>query len=274
MKNPNDPKLRYTIQLKPGLILIRLKAEKGAQPSTFNTLLPQTNEDCLVLVSNPLSADSALRKDGDCVVLRCSKAAVIQIEIQLARGETNPSGILEVEYLTSNASRHSPSSTQLGSAPRRSSQRQPSEGSCFMAHIANHGDAYFQLGDWIGSPMKCDALEALAIRPDVPTLPKLMMLDHMTGQTASPGEILGKRGQSIPLRSIDMWLADPKCVERLQIEALFRKSGHIRLIGKRVSLTGSDEGDVLLGLRVRISSPLRKHIPQGDTSRVQIFRAV
>lgn len=272
MENPETTRQRRTIQLKPGIILIRLTSGADRAPSLFRVVLPMTTERSITMMSNPLTEDSVLRKDGDCVVIRCETATSIQIEAQPAEAGGKVHGSLDIEYLTAPSSPRKAAAKRPSPAPRPAQQPQPHARACFMAHLSQQGDRFFELGEWIGSPMRRHAIEALSIRPDVPGLANLMLHDRATGQVAAPGEILGTRAQNRPLRAIDLWIAEPDCPERLQIEALYRNSGHLRLIGDRISLVGADTQDVLLGLRVTLTSPTRKRTQHGDTSRIKIYK--
>lgn len=265
--------LRRKLQIKPGLILVRLTEEGNAPTAEFCISVPDVAEDSISLVSNPLGQDNMLRKGGDCLILRCVKTCSVELLAQPKQAQGRISGRVQVEYLTDQGTKRA----QAPTAPFKKAAQPhvPKSGAdaCFLSHIVNCGDRYFGLGEWIGSPSRSDALEALGIRRDFKGLPKLMLRDQLTRQIAEPGQLLGTRGRNSPLRAVDIWLADSQSHERLQVEALFRKAGHLRLIGESVSLVGSDKTDVLLGLRVSLVSPLRKRGRQDSSSRVKIYPA-
>lgn len=273
MSNPVTKTRRRTVNIHQGLVLIRLTADGDKPTAQFGVHVPEGATDSVSLVTNPQSPDNVLRKDGECLVLRCSKPCAVEIDAHPAEGSSKISGSLQIEYLTNPAVKRVAAPAAKVKASQTAGAAAPNPNTCFMAHIAQHGDWFFRLNDWIGCPTRSNPIEALSVRAGFDGLPKLMMRDCMTGQVVEPGKLLGTRGCNKPLRAIDIWIADSRSPMRLQAEALFRKAGHLRLIGERVSLVGDDDADALLGVRLALASPLLKRAGQTATSRVKIYSA-
>ncbi len=260
-------KLRRQMVFQPGLIVLRLKAEVGAATSQFRPLIPKDQQDAITLVTNPLAEGDRLQKAGDCFVLRCTRPATLSIEVTPRDSSGKIEGQLSVEYLTE--AQPKPAGTSAKGV-------RPESDDMILAHISRQGDRWFKLGEWVAGQNQSQHIEAVLLRPDHPQLATLRLRDTTTGKLASLGQGIGQRGKNQPLKGLDISLADPETPLRLQAEAVFRKAGHMRQDGARISLTATDPEDALIAFKLSVLAPEKVRVSEKEITphaRVKIYRS-
>jgi hypothetical protein len=109
-------------------------------------------------------------------------------------------------------------------------------------------------GQWLGGPDAPSSIEGVMINwPHRPEGVELFLCDPATGQTCRAGDYLGTKGQSRPLRGLEIWLEGPVPGNiALTAEAVFERAGVVRKRGQWIALMGEDASDELTGLKLEI----------------------
>ena len=253
-------KLRRQMVFQPGLIVLRLMAEEGAETSQFRPIIPKDQQGAITLVTNPLTEGDTLRQANDCLVIRCTRPATLSIEVTPRDSSGKIEGHLSTEYLT-----------EVKPKPAEASAKgaRPKADDMILAHLSQQGDRWFKLGEWVAGQDQSQHIEAILLRPDHPQLAALRLRDITTGRLAGLGQGIGQRGKNQPLKGLDISLADQATPLRLQAEAVFRKAGHMRQDGARISLAATDPEDALIAFKLSVIAP---ELATATARRVKIYR--
>lgn len=243
--------MRETLGIKPGLIVLRYKKGTTRQNAIIRPTVADRSRNDVEIISDPLRNDLVLDKPGDCVILRCTRDASVHLDItSKVRGE-HARGSVTVEYLTARKKRES-SAPEAGYAYSGFDNGSDQGGSSvrYLGHVSYWGDSWADEGEWIGGPDRPMPLEGLQIEAQH----NIMMKDIRSGRTASVGDYLGTRGQSLPLNGLEFWIEDRNSKDELVIEAMFRDAGRVEKVGSFVALVGASYNDVILGLRISVKN--------------------
>lgn len=255
--------MRETLGLQPGLIVVRYKKSPGGQNAIIRPTLADPASRAAQIVADPLKRDAVLESPGDCFVVRCTAPARLHIDITSAIPGQQARGSVTVEYLTSQqlssaaqaggGAQMAPASALPNQAPEAATLR-------YVGHVSYWGDVHAQHGEWIGGPDRPMPIEGVMVDAQSAGAQGIRLKDVQTGRIAQAGEFLGSRGQSNPLRGVEIWLEGQNDGTELHVEALFRDAGRIEKRGRFVAMVGASLSDVLLGLRISLaSSPLQTH---------------
>lgn len=279
------------IKLAPGLAIIRYKSVGSKGNAVITADIPPRSRGSLTLLTDPTAHDEALAAPGDLWVIQCRHPSVISLNIESSQPGVAARGGVVVEYLSdqSKPKRNipkeqgmpTPRSINEGLQERRTRIPSVHETPKIMAHVANHGDIYAELGDWLRGDGRDEAIEGLSLSGS--GCDRIMMRDLNSGQIAEPGEYLGSRGQFRSLGRLQMWLENSDQAQEICVEALFEEAGFREASGRSITLAGVDDQDPLIGLKIwfqmkrdspRVASNVSRDArnESSKTERMKIFR--
>lgn len=254
------------LKLKPGILtLTYVTPAEGTADAMIRPVVPLGSRHALTLMFEPGNASGALLRPGEFCVIRCGQSTILGVEIEPLSGVGAPRGGIDLTYLS-----------QRGPDPAASSTRVAD----YIVHLAGYGDRAARYGTWVGADAPDHPIAGLMVHSRA-GVPKLVIQDVATGQTAAPGEFLGSVGAFRPLTDLRLWIDGPTGAHRLHVSADYELAGRLEAGGTMVSLTSAGPADKLLRLQITmqpmratagISQPASTGIRRGD--RIQIFRKV
>lgn len=233
-----------TLSLHPGLIALKYKKMSGGQTAIIQPMVPVASQDAITIISDPVKPDGTLSEVGDCVVLRCTRPAKMNISITSKQSNVPARGSVIVEYLTSRRSKSQAQASVATHAP-------PVNLRC-MGHISYWGDKWAKAGEWLAGPDRPMPIEGLMLEIEGSSQPGISMRNLASNQTARAGEFLGTRGHLQPLNNLDLWIEDSTYPLEMHTAAYFRDAGLVENTGKHVSVRGGGPTDCLLGFRISL----------------------
>ncbi len=262
------------LSLNPGLILLRYKKQGSQSNAIIRPVIPADQRGALSIMFDPAARNEALSAPGEVCVLRCVRPAKLGIEISSRQPGVPPRGSIEVEYLAQ-------PSRNADAMDAYTPVAAPAPEFDYAAHFHLLGDQLAAFGEWLEGDGETQGIEGLCIQP-VPGLPRVMMRDLASGQTAAPGEFLGTRGRFRPLTAVEIWIDGPP-THVIHMEARLRNAGEIMQSGTFLTLRGMEPDEKLLGIKLRIvpragqdqpAAPAFKSVQAQPVrnERVKIFR--
>jgi hypothetical protein len=129
-----------------------------------------------------------------------------------------------------------------------------------LGHVAGIGDVVAGANEWIAGPSAPSRIEGIAVEwPGKPEQLDLRYSVRLGRPQAFPspmtelGSFAGTRGQALPLTGIVFELSGAASSDyQLSVEAAFLGSPTMRVIGRRVALSGPTGREPLIGLRVNL----------------------
>jgi hypothetical protein len=129
-----------------------------------------------------------------------------------------------------------------------------------MAHVAGIGDVFVNLNEWIAGPSAPSRIEGIAVEwPNKPPQFDIRYSVKLGQPQASPsrmmdiGSFAGTRGRAMPLTGVVFELSGAASSDyQVRVEATFLGSPTMRVIGKRVVLSGPTGREPLVGLRMNL----------------------
>jgi hypothetical protein len=167
-----------------------------------------------------------------------------------------------------------------------------------LGHVAGIGDVVVAPDEWIAGPTAPSRIEGLSI--DWPQQSSLQLRyavksGTQTGKMVEAGEFAGTRGRAMPLTGLILELSGvPSDPYQIAADAIFLNSPTMRVIGKRVVLSGPTGREPLVGLRLRLErietesaaaptksdratqrdvSPSKSGAKPASSGRVRVFRS-
>ncbi|MCB8839373.1 hypothetical protein [Aurantimonas sp. VKM B-3413] len=253
-------------------------AADHAEPPRILPIIP-ANMDVAVL-AEPGAADNALRRPGQCLVLRASRQIEVEIEIRPFRPGSSLEASVRVEYLTEQAPR-----------PRVAATRPvaPVDTSSLMlqGHVSRMGDVRVRANQWLAGPQNPGRIEGITLSWDgKPRDLDLRYGVQMAGMAPDAvnavglGEFAGSKGRSRPLTGVLFELSGSASASaELVVEALFLGGPTLVQRGRRVRLSGASGEEPLVGLRIQVENAEAKALdarsegPAASASRLQVFKS-
>jgi hypothetical protein len=129
-----------------------------------------------------------------------------------------------------------------------------------MGHVAGIGDVLANLNEWIAGPSAPSRIEGIAVEwPNKPPQFDIRYSVKLGQPQASPsrmmdiGSFAGTRGRAMPLTGVVFELSGAASSDyQVRVEATFLGSPTMRVIGKRVVLSGPSGREPLVGLRMNL----------------------
>lgn len=246
------------LKLGTGLALIRYEGKGARSNAIIRALIPEASRGQLTLMTDPNARGESLGQAGDFWIVRCQRPAVLTLEIEAMNPSEPVRGGVTVEYLGERPSQER--NSQLDTKPPNYSMRSYKseqkhglslEKNRIIAHIAKFGDISVDCGIWLRGDAEDQAIEGLM-------LPKcgmagVVLRSVATGQIAQSGEFLGSRGQARPLCGLEIWIDGIENHKRIEAEAIYKKAGFLKASGTKVMLSGLDDFDPLMAVKVSIA---------------------
>ena len=250
------------LKLTPGLLTLRYaKPAAGEANAVIRPIVPLASRHAIRLMFEPDNLSGALFRPDEICVIRCSKPAVLVLEIASAEGTGAPNGSVELDYLAQTA----PEPDTRSAAD-------------ILVYLDRHGDKPAKFGTWVGADEPGHPIAGLMLHPRA-SGPRILLRDPISGQIAAPGEYLGSSGGFRPLSELQAWIEDPDGRHHLHLSAEFARAGLAEATGTLVTLHGAGPEDALLRLNLQVkplgSAKGRLDLAATQPSqrdRVRIFR--
>lgn len=250
------------LKITPGLLTLRyVRPAVGEANAVIRPIVPLASRHAIRMLFEPDNLSGALFRPDEICVIRCSKPALLILEIASAEGTEAPNGSVELDYLAQTAPE--PDTRPLAD---------------ILVYLDKRGDKPVRFGTWVGADEPGHPIAGLMLHPRAHG-PRILLRDPISGQIAAPGEYLGSVGGFRPLSELQAWIENPDGRHRLHLMGEFSRAGFVEATGTLVTLHGASSDDALLRLNLRIippGGPAEKSIAATARSarrdRVRIFR--
>jgi hypothetical protein len=252
MPRETDTGRRKEVELNRGLFLVHyISAEDEAFPPQVKVFAAPGHERQIQIATHPDSDPNTLWHPNTSLVVRANAAATLQVEVLSARPNSSRNAVVKIEPINQgNASE--PARFSEPDLPDLDQIR-------ILGHVAGIGDVIVGADEWIAGPSAPSRIEGLSIewsqRSGLELRYAVKSGANQTGQMVQAGEFAGTRGRAMPLTGLILELSG-RFSDAYQIaaDAIFLSSPTMRVIGKRVVLSGPTGREPLVGLRIRIES--------------------
>jgi hypothetical protein len=280
------------LDLSKGLFLIRYEAadDPGRPPKITLSAGPSRNAD-LQFILPPGVTDPVMWSPGASIVARAEGNS--QLIVEVSSNGSLGAKIQAIPLLTDPSGL---SAEEIDQVPDIS-------GIKVLGHLSGRGDTVVPAGEWLGGPMSPSRIEGIGI--DWANKPRQFNLNYSVrvgGGNASTatelsevGTFSGTRGRALPLVGATFEVSGASSEGfHIVADAIFLGSPQMRVMGRRVVLSGPSGREPLVGLRLQISAieapalvrsptvlesaPAPSTAPQNlvsksGTSRVRVFRS-
>ncbi len=252
MPRETDTGQRKEVELDRGLFLVLYKsAEDEAFPPRVRVFPAPGHERQIQITTHPDSDPNTLWHPNTSLVVRANAAATLHVEVLPGRANGSRNAAVRIEPINQGKA-NEPVDATASDLPNLNQVR-------ILGHVAGIGDVFAGADEWIAGPSAPSRIEGLAIEwPQRSGLQLRYAVKSGAGQTGKmveAGEFAGTRGQAMPLTGLILELSG-KLSDAYQIaaDAIFLSSPTMRVIGKRVVLSGPTGREPLVGLRIRVES--------------------
>jgi hypothetical protein len=208
------------------------------------------HERQIQISTHPDSDPNTLWHPNTSLVVRANAAATLHVQVLPARVNGSRNAAVRIEPIhQGNANETIDSSEDL---PDLDQIR-------VLGHVAGIGDVMVGADEWIAGPSAPSRIEGLSIewpqQSGIELRYAVKSGSTQMGKMVAAGEFAGTRGRAMPLTGLILELSG-KFSDAYQIaaDAIFLSSPTMRVIGKRVVLSGPTGREPLVGLRFRIES--------------------
>jgi hypothetical protein len=283
--------LRKEVELNRGLFLVQYQSsEDEAFPPRVRVSPAPGHESQIQIATHPDSDPNTLWHPNTSLVVRASATAMLQVEVLPARANGSRNAAVKIE----------PINQGQASAPTASTQPDLPDLDQIrvLGHVAGIGDVIVGAGEWIAGPSAPSRIEGIAIewprKTDLELRYAVKSGSSPTGQMVGTGEFAGTRARAMPITGLILELSGKfSDAYRIVADGIFLSSPAMRVIGKRVLLSGPTGREPLVGLRIKIDSveqepaavaPALKSAPEpaaaptaptkpSSTGKVRVFRS-
>jgi hypothetical protein len=276
---------RKTVDIGRGIFLVRYTdAEDEACPPTVTVSPDSESEGDISLLLHPDHRDPILWQPGACLVVRASSPGRLSIAVKPSVTNGSAAATVRVEPLL-----------QRTTAPTPVLERKHGTSSAdvddfrVLGHIAGIGDVVARANEWLAGPSAPSRIEGISIA--WPGKPDDLEIRYAV-QTAKPQTISGRmlelesfagtRGKALALVGITLDISGMSASNfQLEVEAIFLGAPMLRVVGRRVVLSGPTGREPLVGLRVGLEkmstngkpqATPRAPRPQHPSNGVRVFR--
>jgi hypothetical protein len=242
---------RKEVELNRGLFLVHYKsAEDEAFPPLVKVFPAPGHERQIQIHTHPDSDPNTLWQPNTSLVVRANTAATLHVEVLPGRANGSRNAAVRIEPINQGKA-NQPIEFSEQELPDLDQIR-------ILGHVAGIGDVMVSADEWIAGPSAPSRIEGISIEwPQQSGLELRYAVKSgtQTGKMIEAGEFAGTRGRAMPLTGLILELSG-KFSDTYQIaaDAIFLSSPTMRVIGKRVVLSGPTGREPLVGLRLRIES--------------------
>lgn len=283
---------RKEVELNRGLFLVHYNsAEDEAFPPRVRIFPGPGHERQIQIITQPDSDPNTLWHPNTSLVVRATSAATLHVEVLAARANGSRIAAVRIEPINQGKANHAVDSSD-SDLPDLDQIR-------VLGHVAGIGDVVVAPDEWIAGPTAPSRIEGLSI--DWPQQSSLQLRyavksGTQTGKMVEAGEFAGTRGRAMPLTGLILELSGgPSDSYQIAADAIFLNSPTMRVIGKRVVLSGPTGREPLVGLRLRLErieaesaavaptksgratqrdvSPSKSGAKPASSGRVRVFRS-
>ncbi len=241
-----------TVDVGRGLFVIRyVSADDEFEPPIVELAIEPSQDDSAEYFLHPDADKPVLWQPGSSLILRTKGPTKIQVEVTPRRQAGSIAANVKVERLTQGE----PANEEL-EVP----DTFDFTGLRLMGHVAGIGDVFVGLNEWIAGPSAPSRIEGIAIewlnRPpqfDIRYSVKLGQPQSTPSRMMDIGSFAGTRGRAMPLTGVVFELAGAASSDyQVRAEASFLGSPTMRVIGRRIVLSGPTGREPLVGLRMNL----------------------
>jgi hypothetical protein len=277
MERDSDLGQRKVVELDRGLFLVHYKsAGDEAAPKVVVAAAPG-HEERLQIFTHPDSDSHTLWEPNTSLVVQATEPATLQVEVIPAYPNGSRVAAVRIEPVRQGQPRLQVSvdeSTE-SAIDRAIDEITPNVGDIrILGHVAGIGDVIVIPNQWVAGPSAPSRIEGIAI--EWPRRPSGIELRYAvksgaaqipSGNLVGPGEFAGTRGRALPLTGIILELSGELSDKyQLSAEAIFLNSPVMRVLGKRVTLSGPTGREPVVGLRLNVE-PIEQRAPVQATFR-------
>jgi hypothetical protein len=242
-----------TVEVARGLFVIRyVSADDEFEPPTVTFAVDPSQEENAEFILHPDANEAVLWQPGSALIIRTVRPIKMQVEVTPRRQAGSIAANVKVERLIQGEPLDEPAEL----AP----ETFDFTGLRLMAHVAGIGDVFVNLNEWIAGPSAPSRIEGIAVEwPNKPPQFDIRYSVKLGQPQASPsrmmdiGSFAGTRGRAMPLTGVVFELSGAASSDyQVRVEATFLGSPTMRVIGKRVVLSGPTGREPLVGLRMNL----------------------
>lgn len=273
MERDADLGQRKVVELDRGLFLVHYKsAGDEAAPKVVVAAAPG-HEERLQIFTHPDSDSPTLWEPNTSLVVQASEPASLQVEVIPAHPGGSRVAAVRIEPIRQGQPHAGVSVKETVEKPIDQTPLNV-EDIRVLGHVAGIGDVTVIPNQWVAGPSAPSRIEGIAIEwPRRPTGIELRYAvksgaaQTPPGNAVSTGEFAGTRGRALPLTGIILELSGELSDKyQLSAEAIFLNSPVMRVVGKRVSLSGPTGREPVVGLRLNVE-PIEQRAPVQATVR-------
>jgi hypothetical protein len=243
------------VDLTRGLFVVRYaSAEDEFAPPSVTVAFDLTDARGAEVILHPDMKEPVLWQPGSALIVRATQAVKLLLEVGSARDGGSTAANVKVERLTQGE-------PAAPSKPLAAAQASLDLAALrLLGHVAGVGDVVVKVNEWIAGPAAPSRIEGIAVEwPDKPPHLDLRYSVRLGRPQAGPsrmvavGSYAGTRGQALPLTGVIFELSGVDSSQhQISADAAFLGSPTMRVIGKRVVLSGPTGTEPLVGLRFSI----------------------
>jgi hypothetical protein len=277
---------QQTVAINRGLFLVRyVTAEDEQRPPKVLVASDSNSIDDVSFLLHPDHKEAVLWQPDTCLVIRATTAGKLSVHVIPTHKGGSAAATVRIEPLNQGkAAALSAPKKKQGTTPHNHGDIR------ILGHVTGIGDVTVSANEWIAGPSAPSRIEGISM--EWPGKPSNLGI-HYTVKTAKPqtttgrkmglGSFAGTRGKAMPIVGLTLELSGPESADfQFSGEAIFLGSPVVRMIGKRVVVSGPTGREPLVGLRLSVekgtvaaraakSVPTNK--PRQPESRVRVFRS-
>jgi hypothetical protein len=275
---------RKTVDIGRGIFLVRYAdAEDEAWPPTVTVSPDAESEEHISLLLHPDHRDPVLWQPGACLVVRASSPGRLSIAVKPSVINGSAAATVKVEPLLQRtaapavlAGKHNGSSSDVDDFR-------------VLGHIAGIGDVVAHANEWLAGPSAPSRIEGISIawpgKPDdlqFRYAVQTAKAQSISGRMLELDSFAGTRGKALAIVGITLEISGISASNfQLEAEAIFLGAPTIRIVGRRIVLSGPTGREPLVGLRVGLEklganagphATQRAVRPQSPSNGVRVFR--
>jgi hypothetical protein len=240
-----------TVEVARGLFIIGyVSADDAFEPPIVTFSLDPSQEQDAEFLLDPDTDEPILCQPGTALIMRTVRPVKMQVVVTPRRQDGSIAANVKVERLTQGEPIDAPEAAETFDFT----------GLQLMGHVAGLGDVFANLNQWIAGPSAPSRVEGIAVewpnkpaRFDIRYSVKLGRPGTTPSRMMDMGSFAGTRGKAIPLTGVAFELSgEASCDYQLCAEAGFLASPIMRVIGRRVVLSGPSGREPLVGLRLNL----------------------
>jgi hypothetical protein len=271
MERDADLGQRKVVELDRGLFLVHYKSA-GDETAPKVVVAPAPgHEERLQIFTHPDSDSHTLWEPNTSLVVQASEPASLQVEVIPAHPGGSRVAAVRIEPIRQGQPHAGVSIKETAERPVEQAPLNVDD-IRILGHVAGIGDVTVIPNQWVAGPSAPSRIEGIAI--EWPRRPSGVELRYAVksgatqpGNAVSTGEFAGTRGRALPLTGIILELSGELSDKyQLSAEAIFLNSPVMRVLGKRVTLSGPTGREPVVGLRLNVE-PIEQRAPVQATVR-------